>query len=412
MIDAQSSALAAQTGEGRDAALRRPISQPGGLGEIRWHGYWRVSETALHQGSYMKTKTNTNTHNLTETQNTGLAKCLKLGIDVHAQSYRVVRQIDNATPQPAQKFTPKAFLLWAKKQLTQADAVYSCYEAGPLGYGLHRALEAMGIHNVVVRPQNWDELHKGIKTDQTDALALVQRLDRYVQGNTKALAIVRVPTPEQELARSQSRLREQLLSHRLRWEAQGRSLLLFNGIQTKGRWWQPTAWSLLPSQASPALLELLTITRQLLLAVQAQLDALTQQLEAVAQPQVRGVGALTSQILEREIFDWNRFKNRREVASLTGMCPGVRTSGNKTRSGPITKHGNRRIRTALIELAWRTLRFQPNYRPLQRWRPVLANPQSSPGARKKAIVAVGRRLAIDLWRLNTGRTTAQKLGLN
>jgi transposase len=210
----------------------------------------------------MKTKTNTNTHNLTETQNTLTAKCIKLGIDVHAQSYRVVRQIDNATPQPAQKFTPKAFLLWAKKQLNQAQEVYSCYEAGPLGYGLHRALAAIGIHNVVVRPQNWDELHTGIKTDKTDALALVQRLDRYIQGNTKALAIVRVPTPQQELARSQSRLREQLLSHRMRFEAQGRSLLLFNGIQTKGRWWQPTAWSLLQSQLSAALLELLTVIRQ------------------------------------------------------------------------------------------------------------------------------------------------------
>jgi transposase len=253
-----------------------------------------------------------------------------------------------------------------------------------------------------VRPQNWDELHKGVKTDQTDALALVQRLDRYIQGNIKALAIVCVPTPEQELARSQSRLREQLLSHRLRFEAQGRSLLLFNGIQTKGRWWQPAAWSLLQSQLSPALLELLIITRQLLLAVQAQLQAQTQKLEATAAPQVRGVGALTSQILEREILDWNRFKNRRQVASLTGMCPGVRASGNKLRSGPITKHGNQRIRTALIELAWRTLRFQPQYPPLQRWRPVLGNSQASAAARKKAIVAVGRRLAIDLWRLNTG----------
>jgi transposase len=360
----------------------------------------------------MKTKTHTNTHNLTKTQNTLNAKCIKLGIDVHAQSYRVVRQIDNATPQPAQKFTPQAFLLWAKKQLAQAEAVYSCYEAGPLGYGLHRALEAMGIQNVVVRPQNWDELHKGVKTDQTDALALVQRLDRYLQGNAKALALVRVPTPQQELARSQSRLREQLLSQRLRFEAQGRSLLLFNGIQTKGRWWQPSAWSLLQSQVAPALLELLTITRQLLLAVQAQLEAQTQKLEATAAPQVRGVGALTSQILEREILDWTRFKNRRQVASLTGMCPGVRTSGNKTRSGPITKHGNRRIRTGLIELAWRTLRFQPQYPPLQRWRLVLGNPQATAAARKKAIVAVGRRLAIDLWRLNTGRTTAQKLGLN
>jgi transposase len=360
----------------------------------------------------MKTKTNTNTHNLTETQNTLPAKCIKLGIDVHAQSYRVVRQVDNASPQPAQKMTPQEFLGWARKQLDKAEKVYSCYEAGPLGYGLHRALEAMGIHNVVVRPQNWDELHKGVKTDKTDALALVQRLDRYIQGNTKALAIVRVPTPQQELARSQSRLREQLLSHRLRFEAQGRSLLLFNGIQTKGRWWQPKAWQLLQNQFSAELLDLLTVTRELLLAVQSQLEAQTQKVEEAAKPQVRGVGALTSQILEREILDWNRFTNRRQVASLTGMCPGVRASGNKTRSGPITKHGNRRIRTALIELAWRTVRFQPQYPPLQRWRTVLASPQSSAAARKKAIVAVGRRLAIDLWRLNTGRSTAQKLGLN
>jgi transposase len=358
-------------------------------------------------------KTKTNTHTMTKTtQNIPKAKSIKLGIDVHAQSYRVVRQIDNATPQPAQKFTPKAFLLWAKKQLSQAEAVYSCYEAGPLGYSLHRALEAMGVHNVVVRPQNWDELNKGVKTDKTDALALAQRLDRYLQGNAKALAIVRVPTPQQELARSQSRLREQLLSHRLRFEAQGRSLLLFNGIQTKGRWWRPAGWSELQSQLSPELLGLLTVIRQLLLAVQAQLEAQTQKLEVAATSQVRGVGALTSQILEREILDWNRFQNRRQVASLTGMCPGVKTSGNKTRSGPITKHGNRRIRTALIELAWRTLRFQPQYPPLQRWKLILAGPQSSAAAKKKAIVAVGRRLAIDLWRLNTGRTTAQKLGLN
>jgi transposase len=163
---------------------------------------------------------------------------------------------------------------------------------------------------------------------------------------------------------------------------------------------------------SPALLELLVVTRQLLLAVQTQLEAWTQKLEATAKPQVRGVGALTSQILEREILDWHRFRNRRQVASLTGMCPGVRSTGNKTRTGPITKHGNRRIRTALIELAWRTIRFQPQYPPLQRWRSILASSQSSAAARKKAIVAVGRRLAIDLWRLNTGRTTAQKLGLN
>src|SRR5260221_14559808 len=175
----------------------------------------------------MKTNQTTNPH-LTKTQPATKAKRIKLGIDVHADSYRVVRQLDHAPRQPAQKFTPQGFLLWARKQLEVAEEVYTCYEAGPFGYGLHRALAAMGIHNVVIRPQNWDELGKGVKTDKTDALALVQRLDRYVQGNDKALAVVRVPTPQQELARAQSRQREQLMPHRLRFEAQGRSLLLFN----------------------------------------------------------------------------------------------------------------------------------------------------------------------------------------
>ena len=66
-------------------------------------------------------KTNTNTHVANKTQTATKAKYIKLGIDVHADSYRVVRQLDNATPQPAQKFTPKDFLVWAKKQLTQAE---------------------------------------------------------------------------------------------------------------------------------------------------------------------------------------------------------------------------------------------------------------------------------------------------
>lgn len=356
-------------------------------------------------------KTNTNTHVSTKPQTTTKAKCIKLGIDVHADSYRVVRQIDNVTPQPAQKFTPKDFVVWAKKQLDQAEVVHSCYEAGPLGYSLHRALTKMGIRNVVVRPQNWDELHKGVKTDKIDALALAQRLDRYVQGNLTALAVIRVPTPEQELARSQSRQREQLLSHRLRLEAQGRSLLLFNGVRVRGRWWQSRHWDELKVQVSAPLLELLTVIRDLTLAVQTQLEAATVRLEKAATTQPRGVGALTSEVLEREILCWDRFKNRRQVASLTGMCPGIRSSGNTHHSGSITKHGNRRLRTALVELAWRWVRFQPDYKPVKRCWGVLSNSKSSGAAKKKAIVAMGRHVAIDLWRLNTGRTTRENLAL-
>jgi transposase len=94
------------------------------------------------------------------------------------------------------------------------------------------------------------------------------------------------------------------------------------------------------------------------------------------------------------------------------MCPGVRASGNKSQSGSITRHGNRRLRTALVELAWRCVRFQPDYKPIQKWRAVLLSSKATGAAKKKAIVAVGRRLAIDLWRLNTGRTTAAKLCLH
>jgi transposase len=354
-------------------------------------------------------KNNTNTQS-TKTQTIVGANQIKLGIDVHAESYRVVRQVDGATPQPAQKFRPKDFLAWAKKQLQLAQEVHSCYEAGPLGYGLHRQLVKLGIHNVVVRPQNWDELQRGVKTDKTDALALVQRLDRYVQGNKRALAVITVPTPEQELARSQSRQREQLLSHRIRLEAQGRSLLLFNGLRLRG-WWRPGAWQQVSQQAPAGVLELLQVLRDLLLAVQKQLDLASERLEQAASKQPYGVGALTSQVLEREILSWDRFKNRRQVASLTGLCPSVWSTGNYQLTGPITKHGNRRLRTALVELAWRCVRYQPQYPPVKRWWPVLASSKASAGAKKKAIVAVGRHLAIDLWRLNTGRTTTEKLCL-
>ena len=78
----------------------------------------------------------------------------------------------------------------------------------------------------------------------------------------------------------------------------------------------------------------------------------------------------------------------------------------------MTKHGNPRLRAALVELAWRLVRFQPNYKPVVKWRQILAKGALATGAaRKKAIVAVARQLAVDLWRIKTGRLTAEHLGL-
>ena len=81
-----------------------------------------------------------------------------------------------------------------------------------------------------------------------------------------------------------------------------------------------------------------------------------------------------------------------------------------SRQGSITKHGNPRIRRLLVELAWRVVRFQPNYPPVRKWRPQLDSKRAR-GGRKKAAVAIGRHLAIDLWRMETGRSTAAQLHL-
>ena len=61
--------------------------------------------------------------------------------------------------------------------------MFTCYEAGPFGYSLHRKLEKMGVTNYVVRPRDWDEYGKKVKTDKRDAKQLALHLDGYVNGN-------------------------------------------------------------------------------------------------------------------------------------------------------------------------------------------------------------------------------------
>ena len=336
---------------------------------------------------------------------------IKLGLDVHADSIRVVRMVDGATPQPAQRFRPEEFLLWVAKQLVLAEKVFTCYEAGPFGYGLHRQLTRMGVTNWVVRPQVLNDYGNNVNTDKTDALALTQRLDRYLQGNRKALALVRVPTPEEEQKRIASRQREQLQRERKRLAAQGRSLLLTQGWREKGAWWPAARWAGLQPALPPWLVERLEVFRRLLAMVQAELNTATRALEAAAPTlRPRGLGGLTYEAITREVGDWHRFTNRKQVGSYTGLCAGVSSSGLSSRMLPITKHGNVRLRTLLIELAWRLVVWQSQCRAVQKWKHLLLTPKTPVGARKKAIVALARQLAIDLWRWQTGRIQPEALG--
>ncbi len=184
-----------------------------------------------------------------------------------------------------------------------------------------------------------------------------------------------------------------------------------HGIEPVKKWWKRRTFATLPVPAW--LKELLSNTQSILLALEARIRALSVQLEAAAAAhQPRGVGKLTSVVIEREVGHWQRFQNRRQVGSYTGLCPGEYSSGYTRYQSCITKHGNPRLRAALVELAWRLVRFQPSYRPVVKWRMILAKGALATGAaRKKAIVAGARQLAVDLWRIRTGRVQARELGL-
>lgn len=336
---------------------------------------------------------------------------LKLGLDVRADTIVVVRILDNSAPQPAQKFTPAKFLAWVKTQLPLAEQVHSCYEAGPFGYGLHRDLVALGVHNLVVQPVCLDEQHKGVNHDKSDAQQLALRLDRYVAGNPHALATVRVPTPAEEQKRIESRQREQLKREVQRLAAQGRGLLLTQGWREKKGWWEERRWAKLHPKLPAWLIPPLECFRRVLRTLTSELDRATTALEQAA-PAVRpkGLGGLSYEVVEREIGDWHRFTNRRQVGSYTGLCGGVSASGKLTPLLPITKHGNVRLRTALVELAWRLVVWQRASRLVKKWWPVFGNAKATKAAKKKAIVALARQMAVDLWRWRTGRVKPENFG--
>ena len=337
------------------------------------------------------------------------AKQIFLGIDAHLRSNQVARKTDNGGISGVQSFSFEALLLFAQKQLSLAEEVYAVYEAGPLGYVLYRRLRELGIKAYVSAPECLEQGKR--KHNKLDARKLTSRLYSYVQGDREMMRVVWVPTPEEEQLRAHSRHHDQLVAMRKRLAAQGRALVLSQGYgMMKGAWWRPMAyrqWApLLPEwiraelevwQASLGLLDTQIVERKKEL-IQSSKEALP-----------KGFGAQTMVQLDREIGDYRRFHTRRKVGCFGGFVPREHSTGTNRRLGSITKVGSPRIRALIIEMVWRLRQFQPNYPPIVQWREVLCGKNKV--LKKKAAVAVARRLLIDIWKMRTGRTTPQALGL-
>src|SRR6266446_7981550 len=239
------------------------------------------------------TNTELSSHEGTRCQFNGGNCTIKLGIDVHQDFYVVVCQVGGTNPKPPQRFHKEAFLHWAAKLTQSGVEVYAVYEACGFGFTLQRQLSGLGIVCHVVCPQKLDEHNRRVKTDGLDAKALCLKLDRFVQGNRSALALVRVPSEKEEQLRAIHRQREQLVKARKQLEAQGRSLMVNHGLESIKNWWKARTFAVLPVPAW--MKKLLSHTQPILIALQEKIRALTLQLQSDAAPnQLRGLGAMSS----------------------------------------------------------------------------------------------------------------------
>jgi transposase len=121
---------------------------------------------------------------------------------------------------------------------------------------------------------------------------------------------------------------------------------------------------------------------------------------------------LTAASLDNEICDWNRFGNRRQVGSFSGLCPKEDSSGGRHMQASVTKHGNTRARHLLLEAVWRMFQFQDEYKAILYWKDRIADGPAMTKARKKKIaVAIARQFLVDWWRIQTGKMTPEEVGL-
>ena len=335
---------------------------------------------------------------------------VKLGLDMHYRQVTVAMQEEDGAIKALGKMSHDGFSNWVEQKLQAGFELYSCYEAGASGYWLHRDLEGLGVKNLVVAPKAMGQDRRQ-KTDRRDSAELVDALDRYLRGNGKALNPVAIPSVEVEEKRALIRYHRQIMADRNRCEARGKGLLCAQGIEVRGKWWQSQSWQELKTH--PRLKSWMQAQlegwRKKRLALETEQQSLRRQIEALAPALLpKGVGAYSAVALEYELKGLARFQRARALSSYTGLCPGIHSSDGRGREGSINRCGNAAVRWNLVEMVWRLLKWQPQYEPVRQLARGLVK---SKRARKRLAVKAARQLAIDLWRLHTGRATAQELGL-
>ncbi len=232
---------------------------------------------------------------------------VKLTQDVHAHFFVSCVQEEGQPPKAPRQTDPKTHLKRVAELVAQSEKVYSCYEAGPTGFSLHRQLTKLGVENIVIAPSRLDEQGKRVNNDKSDTLQLAGRLDRYVAGNKRIFTVVRVPTVEQEQRRVWPRQRKQLQGQRLSLASQGRGLVLTQGVSIDNLWWQEARWKRHQKELAPWLLAHLEIFRKIILAIDEQMAQIDQKIlverKAKAEPKPKYAGDGSLEVIESDVCD-------------------------------------------------------------------------------------------------------------
>jgi transposase len=295
-------------------------------------------------------------------------------------------------------------------------------EAGLDGFWIHRALEQEGIESHVVDAASIavSRRRRRAKTDRIDGEALLRVLLAFKRGEPRVCSMSRAPTPDAEDRRRICRERKTLLAERIRHVNRIKGLLFSQGIGD----YEPLrrdrrrALEAVRTGDGRALgahmkaqigreLDRLELLLGQIAAVEAERDAmLAREAEAVQEAKrtpaavemlmdVRGLGADTVAMLWTEAF-YRSFDNRRQLAAFVGLAGTPWQSGSIDHEQGVSKGGNQRLRTAMIQLAWLWPRHQPGSA-LARW-----FRERTQGAsklqKKKMVVALARKLLVALWR--------------
>jgi transposase len=312
-----------------------------------------------------------------------------------------------------------------RKALTRTGRsfpIVTIQEAGLDGFWIHRVLQQEGIESHVVDAASvaLSRRRRRVKTDRIDGESLVRTLLAYKRGEPRVCAMVRAPSPELEDRRRLCREYKALLVERVRHVNRIKGLLFGQGVagyeplrrDRRDRFEELRTGDgrVLPAHLKAQIsreLDRLELLLQQIKAVEKERKALlveTGQENGAPGPamllRIRGIATDFASVLWSEGLS-RHFDNRRQVAAYAGLAPTPWRSGSIAHEQGVSKAGNARLRTAMIQLAWLWLRHQPKSM-LSRWFHDRMT-RNNGRFRKTAIVALARKLLVALWKyVSTG----------